>query len=154
MTAFAILLRHGIAHPKGSMPEETRGLTNTGHKRMKEIARGLARLRPAVNTIYSSALLRCLQTAEYISERYDLGFSVAAALRPDAEPKELRALLDETSGRVVVCVGHEPTLTAMMLHLTKMNGELELKKGGCYGIRFEEKAARLEWMLSPRVLKG
>ena len=153
MTEFAILFRHGIAFPKGSMPEETRGLTKEGHAKMKEIARGLHRIRPHVDVIYSSPLLRCLETAQYLSKRYDLGFTVAEELRPDAAPRELSKLLDATSGRIVVCVGHEPTLSKMMLHLTKMKGSIELKKGGCYGVRFAGKIARLEWMLSPRVMR-
>lgn len=153
MTEFAILLRHGIAHPRGTMPEETRGLTKEGHKRMKEIARGLSRIRPTVDVIYSSPLVRCVETAQYISKRYDLGFTTTDALRPDAKSKELRELLRSTTGRVVVCVGHEPSLSAMMRHLTKMRGRTELKKGGCYGVRFEEETAHLEWMLSPRVLR-
>jgi phosphohistidine phosphatase len=153
MTEFAILLRHGIAHPRGSMPEETRGLTEEGHRKMKEIARGLARIRPKVNVIYSSPLVRCVETAQYISDRYKLGFEIAEELRPEARPKELRGLLDRTASRIVVCVGHEPTLSAMMRYLTKMRGTIELKKGGCYGVRFTADGPRLEWMLSPRVMR-
>ena len=153
MTEFVILFRHGIAHPKGSMPEEVRGLTKEGHAKMKEIARGLLRVRPHVDVIYSSPLIRCLETAQYLSKRYDLGFTIAEELRPDAKPRELSKLLAATSGRIVICVGHEPTLSAMMLHLTKMKGSVELKKGGCYGVRFEGTSARLEWMLSPRVMR-
>jgi phosphohistidine phosphatase len=153
MTEFAILFRHGIAEPHGSKPDEERALTDEGHKRMKEIARGLARIRPKVNAIYSSPLVRCLETAQYLSDRYDLGFATADELRPDADPKGVRALLDGTSGRIVICVGHEPTLSKMMLHLTKMKGAIELKKGGCYGVRFDGEKAQLEWMLSPRVMR-
>ncbi len=150
MSQLVILFRHGIAHPRGSMPEQTRGLTEKGHDRMKENARGLARLQKSVDVIYSSPLLRCLQTAQYLSDRYDLGFQTAEELRPDAAPGELRPLLDRTSGSVVVCVGHEPTLSAMMCALTGTSGAFELKKGGCYAIR----DGKLEWMLSPRVLRG
>ncbi len=150
MSQFVILYRHGIAHPRGSMPEEERGLTEKGHRRMKENARGLQRIRPSVDVIYSSPLLRCLQTAQYFSDRYDLGFMTAEELRPEAKPDELQKLLDRTSGRIVLCVGHEPTLTSMMLELTQMTGSPELKKGGCYGVRDK----RLEWMLSPRVLRS
>lgn len=153
MTEFAILFRHGIAYPKGSMPEETRGLTPDGHRRMKAIARGLHRIRPRVDAIFSSPLLRCRQTAEYLTGRYDLGCTITEKLRPDASPEELRELLETTSSRIVICVGHEPTLTAMMLALTKMKGSLELKKGGCYGVRLDGRNAHLEWMLSPRVLR-
>ena len=42
-----------------------------------------------------------------------------------------------------------------MLDLTGMrsHSEIELKKGGCYGIRVEDGAAHLEWMLPPRILR-
>jgi hypothetical protein len=43
-----------------------------------------------------------------------------------------------------------------MLAITKMSsdGTIELKKGGCYGVRlFSDSSAQLEWMLPPRVLR-
>src|SRR4051812_16246190 len=120
MTDFVILLRHGIAHPRGSMPEETRGLTGKGHRHMKEIARGLAKIRPKVDVIYSSPLLRCMQTAQYLSDRYDLGFMFAEELRPEAKPAAARELIENTSSRIVLCIGHEPSLSALMRELTGM----------------------------------
>jgi len=154
MTEFLILLRHGIAHPPGTMPEETRGLTAEGHERMKEIARGLKRIRPNIDVIYSSPLLRAMQTAQYVSDRYQLNVFFAPELRPDAKARELRDLLNRTTARIVLCVGHEPTLSKMMCEITKTRGgTFELKKGGCYGIRIDGDDSRLEWMLSPRVLR-
>ena len=41
-----------------------------------------------------------------------------------------------------------------MRKLTKIEGEFELKKGGCYGVRILESGARLEWFLRPRVLRN
>ena len=44
-------------------------------------------------------------------------------------------------------------LSVFLLTLTAMAGEIELAKGGCYGIRIEpDGTARLEWMLPPRAL--
>jgi hypothetical protein len=41
-----------------------------------------------------------------------------------------------------------------MLALTGMTGEMELKKGGCYGVRIDAGGAgRLEWILRPRAMK-
>jgi hypothetical protein len=40
-----------------------------------------------------------------------------------------------------------------MLDLTKMRGNIELKKGGSYGIDFEG-SPKLAWMLPPRVLRA
>ena len=54
-----------------------------------------------------------------------------------------------------IFVGHEPNLSEAMLDLTGMrsaDSEIELKKGGCYGIRIEGPSAHLEWMLPPGFL--
>ena len=55
---FIVLLRHGIAEDKGTKPDDERELTEVGHKRMKQIARGLARLFPKAEGIISSPLAR------------------------------------------------------------------------------------------------
>ena len=158
MEKFIILLRHGIAEPKGSAPEETRPLTDEGHKRMKENARGLASLFPKAEAIISSPLKRCVQTAEWVVKAYpSLPLVTSDHLRPEAPPTALRQLIDATSVSRFILVGHEPTLTAGMLELTKMHADsdIELKKGGCYAIRLTETGeTHLEWMLAPKVMRA
>ncbi len=158
MEKFVILLRHGIAEPKGSAPEETRPLTEDGHKRMKENARGLASLFPKAEAILTSPLTRAVQTAEWVVRAYaSLPLVTSDLLRPEADPGALRQLLDATSVGRFILVGHEPNLTEGMLTLTKMHAdsEIELKKGGCYAIRITETGdAHLEWMLAPKVMRA
>ncbi|MBV9495167.1 MAG: histidine phosphatase family protein [Acidobacteria bacterium] len=156
MEKFVVLLRHGIAHPPDTEPDETRELTDEGHRRMKQIARGLRRILPHVNAIISSPLTRALQTATWVGKSLDLGVTTDDALRPSADTRAIRTLLTSTSAETVILVGHEPTLTAAMLDLTRMDAEssLELKKGGCYAVRFTGgEVGQLEWMLAPRVLR-
>jgi phosphohistidine phosphatase len=154
MDKYVVLLRHGIAAPSGSEPDETRELTDEGHRRMRQIARGFKRFFPKAEAIISSPLTRALQTATWVGKALDLGVATSDALRPDGDPAAVRALLAETSARRIILVGHEPSLTRTMLALTKMQGDLELKKGGCYAIRFEDSEdGRLVWMLPPRVLR-
>jgi phosphohistidine phosphatase len=159
METFILLLRHGIAEPRGSEPEETRGLTKEGHKRMKEIGRAVNLIFPKSEMILSSPLRRCMQTAEWVVKAFhgQLALTTSPALRPEAGPEDLQKLIRETAARRMILVGHEPSLTAAMLRLTNMrnDGEVELKKGGCYGIRIDESGeAKLELMLSPRVLRA
>ena len=132
-----------------------RELTDEGHRRMKEIARGLRKLLPKAEAIYSSPLVRCRQTAEWVSRAYDeLEIQTTEALAPDAEIAAFRELVGGISARRAILVGHEPTLTRFMLDLTRMTADgLELKKGGCYGIRIDAAAAHLEWLLPPRVTR-
>jgi phosphohistidine phosphatase SixA len=156
---FVILLRHGIAEPHGTRAvDEARELTSTGHRRMKQISRGLAALFPKPQQLFSSPLIRCLQTAAWVADGYRGRVEVCPtpALRPGASAEELRQLFAATDSRRIICVGHEPTLTHAMLDLTgtRSEGSLELKKGGCYGGRLTSAGEGvLEWMLPPGVLR-
>lgn len=147
---FVVLLRHGIAHPRGTKPEEERDLTEAGHKRMKEVARGLANLFPKADALLSSPLLRCTQTAEWVEKAYGgrLHIELRDELRPEGDRAALRGLIEATHKQRVIIVGHEPWLSESI-----QRPELELKKGGCYGLRVTAEAMQLEWMLPPRALR-
>jgi phosphohistidine phosphatase len=156
---FIVLLRHGIAEPHGARAnDDARILTETGNRRMKQIGRGLAKRFPKAEVIYSSPLIRCVETAEWVEKGYRGSIAVKTydALKPDAGVDDIRALIDASEARRIICVGHESNLSTAMLSLTKMtsDGPIELKKGGCYGIRISSDGhATLEWMLPPRVLR-
>ena len=126
---------------------------------MKEIGRGLARLFPKADVIYTSPLIRCVETAEWVEKGYKSSIVVKTydALKPGAGVDDFRALINGSKARRIVCVGHESDLSTAMLALTKMSsdGPIELKKGGCYGLRMfdDGSGACLEWMLPPRVLR-
>ena len=153
-----VLLRHGIAEEASAdKKDEDRGLTKEGHARMKEIARGLAEALPKVQVIYTSPLLRAVQTALWVSKGYKsrLEIKTSDALAPGASAKEFRAFADSITERRVILVGHEPTLTRSLGALTGIDtAKLELKKGGCYGVRIAPDGnGTLEWLLTPRVLR-
>ena len=137
-------MRHGIAEEAApDQKDEERALTKKGRAEMKDIARGLKRVVKNVDAIYSSPLLRAMQTAKRIAKVYDLDVTMTDALRPGASPKEL------LKGRVIL-IGHEPDLTETMRAITGIKtGRVELDKGGCYGIS----DTTLEWVLTPRVLR-
>lgn len=156
---FVVLLRHGIAEPHGTRAtDEERVLTETGNRRMKQIGRGLAKRFPKAELIYSSPLIRCIETAEWVEKAFGASVVLRTTdiLKPDGVVEDFLTLVTSSEARRIICVGHEPNLSATMLALTKMrpDGAIELKKGGCYGLRlFDDGSARLEWMLPPRVLR-
>lgn len=151
-----VLLRHGIAEdPTPDKKDEDRSLTAEGHARMKQIARGLERALPKVQAIYSSPLLRAVQTALWVSKAYRSRANVRTtdALAPAATPKQFLALVKSIDVRRAVIVGHEPVLTHGLEALVGIEG-LELKKGGCYGVRLlPDGKGVLEWVLPPRILR-
>ena len=157
-----VLLRHGIAEEKGGgQPDDERRLTREGHEKMKRVGRALAEILPDADAIYSSPLVRAYETAEWVAKAYDgkLEIETTTALAPGHDPEEFRALLRRAGKKkCAYFVGHEPHLTSLMLALTSTHteGELSLKKGGCYGLEIEsaDSAAQLRWMLAPGVLKA
>ena len=158
MKGFVVLLRHGIAEDKsGDRSDAERKLTETGKRRMKKIARALARVFPEAEALYSSPLVRAVETSAAVEKAYggELRTQTTELLKPDADVKDFRRLLADMTAQFAIFVGHEPNLTEIMLDLTGMrsHSEIELKKGGCYGIRVDEASALLEWMLPPRILR-
>ena len=155
---FVILLRHGIAEDAvAGKKDEDRSLTPEGHARMKEIARGLEHALPRVRVIYSSPLLRAVQTALWVSKAYRSRAAVSTTdvLAPGSTKKEFLALVASIKEPRAIFVGHEPILTDSMRALTGLkSASLELKKGGCYGVRLlEDGTGVLEWVLPPRILR-
>src|SRR5258708_22833475 len=98
MEKFIVLLRHGIAQPRGSEPDETRGLTKEGHKRMREIGRALNLVFPKTEIVISSPLRRCVQTAEWVMKDFhgEIEMTTSNALRPEASTGELQELITAT----------------------------------------------------------
>lgn len=156
---FLVILRHGIAEDKtADKPDEERSLTAEGHARIKQIALGLERVFPKVQGVYSSPLLRAVQTALWVAKAYRSRVKVKTidALAPGAGADQLRAFLNQIKEKRIVIVGHEPSLSANLKALVGLppTYPLELKKGGLYGVRLRsDGSASLEWLLSPRVLR-
>jgi phosphohistidine phosphatase SixA len=125
---------------------------------MKQIGRGLAEIFPKAEAIYSSPLIRCIETAEWVEKAYGSGVHMKTtdALKPGADVDAFRALLKKIKARYIVFVGHEPNLSTSMLAMTGLQSgsAIELKEGGCYGLRLAaDSGAHLDWMLPPRVLR-
>jgi len=153
-----VLLRHGVAEEKGTKPDAERRLTEEGNREMERVANSLARLLPDAGAIYSSPLVRARETAEWVAKAYGgrMDVRTTPALLPDAGAGDFRELLHEVDAGCAYFAGHESHLTDLMLELTGMqtDGELSLKKGGCYGLELKsgKSLARLRLMLAPHLM--
>ena len=156
---FIVLLRHGLAEDRApDRSDDERALTADGHARMKQIARGLERVFPKANAIYSSPLLRAMQTAMWVSKAYRSRVEITTVdgLAPGATTADFLALIAAVKERRAIIVGHEPNLSDNLRALlgAEQSRSIELKKGGCYGVRIEgDGTAMLEWLLPPRLLR-
>ena len=116
------LIRHGIAEDAGphtGYRDEPRRLTDAGITRMREAARGIARLGIHPEAIISSPLARCAETAELVAAPSGATVRLHDALRPGARAAALLDILaDYPDADCVAVCGHQPDLSLITADLT------------------------------------
>lgn len=159
-----VLMRHGIAveREKWQGGDDDRPLTDAGAKRTAQVAAGLA--WSDVNPIYvlSSPLARAADTAEIVREVLHVRSAVRLVdeLLPESGPEELLTVLQRLPPEsCVVCVGHEPHLSASagLMLAGKPTGTFAFKKAGACLIEFPGQVMPgkgiLRWWMGPAQLR-
>lgn len=158
-----VLVRHAIAEERGPAwpDDDARPLTREGARKWKRAAQGLAATLPPVDLLFTSPLVRAVQTAEVLARALSPSpkLQLLDALQPGARPAATIAALKGKSAKgTVVLVGHEPSLSELASTLLHLQGPLEFRKGGALALVTTglgaRGPARLEWFLPPRVLRG
>ena len=162
-----LVIRHAVAgdraeFAKTGRPDAERPVTSAGAKKMRQAARGLQSLVPAIDVLATSPLTRARQTAEIVARVYGGPNPIEMAeLAPEVAPAALFERLDAFGdSKTVAVVGHEPALgVAVSVLLAKRQASLlELKKGAACLLRCpggcRPGAALLVWSLAPRHLRG
>jgi phosphohistidine phosphatase len=160
-----VLLRHGIAVEQDEWegPDTNRPLTERGAKRVAQVAAGLNRLGVRPTHVFSSPLIRAIETAKIVhrSLRVRSAVQIVDALLPDAPPNQLLSvmqdLLPESS---VLCIGHEPHLglAASVMLSGRATASFPMKKAGACLIELPMPAKPgrgvLRWWLTPSQLRA
>jgi phosphohistidine phosphatase len=123
------ILRHAEAEalsPSGL--DADRALTDAGTKRMKLVARAIARMEPAFDAIFVSPLLRARQTAEPVAAacRFKGEPTITEALVPGANPAILLEELETAGCTSALVVGHEPHLGSLFGRLVSGRRDVEV----------------------------
>ncbi len=152
-------LRHGDAGAaegwKGSDAE--RPLSKEGTAQMEKEAAAIARLRPALDAILTSPLVRAQQTARIVAKKLRLAQAlvVEERLAPGFAAAELKRILKERRGsRGLLLVGHEPDFSRVISACIG-GGSVECRKGSLIRVDMDDPAALsgvLVWLLPPRAL--
>jgi phosphohistidine phosphatase len=156
-----LIIRHAIAVERGTteVPDDERPLTRKGIRRFRAAARGLARLLPRPDMLFTSPLLRARQTARIAARAWGGPDPVEAVALAGGEFEEVAETVGGFPEKALVAlVGHEPQLSEMVARL--LGGadaeRLVFKKGGAALLnvpgRLEEGGALL-FFLPPRVLR-
>ena len=152
-------LRHGDAGAaegwKGSDAE--RPLSKDGAARMEKEAAAIARVRPALDAIFTSPLVRARQTAEIVAKKLRLvrALVLEERLAPGFGADELKGILEEHRAlRGLMLVGHEPDFSRVISSCIG-GGSVECRKGSLIRVDMDDissLAGVLVWLLPPQML--
>jgi phosphohistidine phosphatase len=155
-------LRHASAgeHILNPKKDDKRALDKEGIEQCGYVGRALAALNVQVDTIVSSPLKRCTQTASLVGNElgYEGKLQIDSALRPGAGLADFRKLLEKYSRQeAIMVVGHNPNLSQFLGAVISESGceaSLELKKGAAAKVEMRRTNGTLQWCLTPRVLRA
>ena len=150
-------LRHVNAHDLGPSykTDRERPLTKVGKHKIKQIAKGMKKLKLTFDLILCSPLVRAEETAQGLKMKKKI--ILTKNLAPDADFKKLISEIKKyTRSKRVLLVGHEPFLSQLISLLISgtTNCPITLKKGGLCTLSMKsllyKKCATLEWLLTPK----
>jgi phosphohistidine phosphatase len=159
------LVRHAIADSRDPhrWPDDAkRPLTEKGIARFRSVARGLHRILPEVDVVFSSPYTRSWQTAEILHD--EAGWPEperSPVLEPIRLPAGALEVLQSANASSAALVGHEPHLSrlaSLLLSETEYGVRIDLKKGAV--VRLDcvngprPGGALLRWSVSPRILRS
>jgi phosphohistidine phosphatase len=147
------LVRHAEAIERSATtPDASRHLTTKGRLSFRKIARRVRKAGASPDVIFTSPLLRAVQTAEILAERLKHRGAVVAAkeLSPGFDHRALRALLAGAGNPAEAAfVGHEPDLGVIAAALMSVPGAFPLRKGAVVALEADagvpKGTAKLLW---------
>jgi phosphohistidine phosphatase len=154
-------LRHASAgeHFVNPKKDEKRALDREGIEQCGYIGRALAALQAQVDTIVSSPLKRCTQTASLVGNElgYEGKLQMDVALRPEASLADFRKMLEKYARmEAIMVVGHNPNLSQFLGAIISDSGceaSIELKKGAVAKVELRRTSGTLQWCVTPKVLR-
>ena len=151
------LLRH--AHAGDAFEwvgdDDLRPLTKKGRGQAERLGAFLEAHGVRPDVIVSSPLVRARQTAEIVAEALGMTVRTDRRLGSGFGKRELWAVLDETGGREVMLVGHDPDFTSLLTYLVDAAG-VHMRKGTLATIdlqtRLGDGEGDLRWLVPPELL--
>jgi len=148
------IVRHAEAIERSATtPDASRYLTTKGRLSFRKIARRARKAGAAPDVIFTSPLLRSVQTAEILAERlkHKGALVVSKELSPGFDLPALRSLLSgEGNPMEAAFVGHEPDLGDLAATLLALPRGFPMRKGAVVAVEVDgsvpKGTARFLWM--------
>jgi len=140
------LIRHGEAidyETESAKTDSLRFLTPKGRKTSREVFKKIKEELRGLDIIFTSPLIRAVQTAEILANiiRFENDVEIAAELIIPSSPEKVLELIKRNSkNESIALVGHEPMLGEVVSYISdKKNLNFSIKKSGICLIDFDSK---------------
>ena len=150
------LVRHGEAIDAHAVSSDAlRYLTPSGRRTVRRVGAALAEHGVVLGRIFTSPLVRAVQTAEILASASDLEGPVEVwpALAGGSTAQALAALGHAADDETVALVGHEPSIRVMAAHLTGFDRFPGFRTGGVCIVDVREGVGSFQWALDPKRLE-
>lgn len=132
--------------------DEHRSLTELGRRRMRKTARFCLEQGVVVDAIFTSPLVRAVQTAEILAEGlgFDGPIEAHAEIAFPSRIETLTRLIDTAPGswRGLALVGHEPTLGLLAHHLLGAEAGLRgMRKGAVLALEYANSRTEFRFLV-------
>lgn len=153
-----LFVRHGEAvDVHRVVADRDRWLTESGRRTMAEVGAALTRLELRYSRIYTSPLVRAVQTAEILAATQP-DFQAPVEVHPELSNErgttaEALAPLDQArEDELIVMVSHMPKIGVLTGHLGELGSSPSFRTGSACLVELEAGHGRLRWMLDPDTL--
>lgn len=137
------MIRHGDADAEvpEALDDDARSLTPRARESLPGHFAALAGHFGRIDAVYTSPLVRAVQTSTLLSNALKFGgpFRAHRSLFPDAPVGGLEALLDENPRKTLILVGHQPSIGAAAAYfLGRANLPKAVSPGTVIGIERDD----------------
>jgi phosphohistidine phosphatase len=154
-----LLVRHGEAVDlRAARSDHDRWLTATGRRAVARVGKVLAELDLEYSRIYTSPMLRAVQTAEILAATHP-GFhgsvEVLQALSNDqgSTAQALAPLEHAQQDDLIVMVAHMPKIGVLAGHLCRLKTAPSFPTASACLLRIESGRGHVQWTLDPETLE-
>lgn len=150
------LVRHGDARDHAD--DEKRELSRAGFEQARAMGRFLRAAGVQFEAAYTSPLIRARQTSGVLLAELNMPYpppQFTGALLNSTGLEDFHHWLGQLTGKDILLVGHEPTLSERVRSLLTMSapGAFSMAKGACVGIRTTDgRHGRLLYHVTPQQL--
>lgn len=153
-----LFVRHGEAVDVDRVVvDRDRWLTESGRRTMAEVGATLTRLELRYDRIYTSPLVRAVQTAEILAAtqpefRSPLEVHPALSNERGTTAEALAPLDGAGEDELVVMVSHMPKIGVLAGHLGALTNPPSFRTGSACLVEVQGGRGRVRWMLDPDTL--